>query len=242
MADQKITELTELAETPATDDLLAIVDTSATATKKITKANLVGAPNLIFATSYLGGDTGWTKSTSGSGAVTFGTSYCRTYTDTTASSEAYVMTLRTVYLSYGFSYPITGGAFLYFIKGAASGNGTARYHWCTSNGGSDTSHHIGIKMIKTSGTAKLYATTGNGSNEETTELDADYSSVEDVFGFEWKDGEVKFYQDGSLVATHDTYLPSGSMGYTFSQRANENTEGTAVGIDAYASSINCPIY
>jgi len=41
MADAKISELTELAVAPATDDVLAIVDTSATTTKKITTANLV---------------------------------------------------------------------------------------------------------------------------------------------------------------------------------------------------------
>jgi hypothetical protein len=42
MADQKISELTELATKPDTADLLAIVDTSGTpTTKKITVANLI---------------------------------------------------------------------------------------------------------------------------------------------------------------------------------------------------------
>jgi len=39
MADTKISALTELAEYPATDDELVIVDTSAGATKRITSAN-----------------------------------------------------------------------------------------------------------------------------------------------------------------------------------------------------------
>lgn len=42
MADQKISSLNELATTPADDDELAIVDTSATETKKITRPNLLG--------------------------------------------------------------------------------------------------------------------------------------------------------------------------------------------------------
>lgn len=42
MADQKISELTELAATPAVDDVLPIVDTSTTSTKKITTLNLLG--------------------------------------------------------------------------------------------------------------------------------------------------------------------------------------------------------
>lgn len=43
MANTKISELTALGATPADDDVLAIVDTSASATKKVTVANLVAA-------------------------------------------------------------------------------------------------------------------------------------------------------------------------------------------------------
>lgn len=43
MADTKISNLTALAEAPATGDLLAIVDVSASATKKLTVANLIDA-------------------------------------------------------------------------------------------------------------------------------------------------------------------------------------------------------
>lgn len=42
MADAKISALTELAEQPATNDYLPVVDTSATATKKITRENILG--------------------------------------------------------------------------------------------------------------------------------------------------------------------------------------------------------
>lgn len=42
MADKKISDLTDLAVTPAIDDVLPIVDTSATTTKKITWSNLQG--------------------------------------------------------------------------------------------------------------------------------------------------------------------------------------------------------
>ena len=42
MADTKISALTELAEAPATDDVLPMVDTSASATKKIQISNLTG--------------------------------------------------------------------------------------------------------------------------------------------------------------------------------------------------------
>jgi hypothetical protein len=43
MADSKISALTALSETPADDDVFAVVDTSATATKKITFATLNAA-------------------------------------------------------------------------------------------------------------------------------------------------------------------------------------------------------
>ena len=41
MANKKVSDLTALGETPANDDVLYIVDTSATASKKVTYANLV---------------------------------------------------------------------------------------------------------------------------------------------------------------------------------------------------------
>lgn len=41
MANQKVSDLTALGGTPANDDVLYIVDTSATASKKVTYANLV---------------------------------------------------------------------------------------------------------------------------------------------------------------------------------------------------------
>lgn len=42
MANQKVSDLAALGGTPANDDVLYIVDTSATASKKVTYANLVG--------------------------------------------------------------------------------------------------------------------------------------------------------------------------------------------------------
>ena len=42
MANQKVSDLTALGGTPANDDVLYIVDTSATASKKVTYANLMG--------------------------------------------------------------------------------------------------------------------------------------------------------------------------------------------------------
>ena len=51
--NKKITELTGLGATPATDDVLPIVDISGTATtKKITVANLVSATSAGALSSY----------------------------------------------------------------------------------------------------------------------------------------------------------------------------------------------
>ena len=47
MADQKISELTELAAAPAANDVLPIVDVSASSTKKITAANLFTSPTFV---------------------------------------------------------------------------------------------------------------------------------------------------------------------------------------------------
>ena len=46
-ADQKISELTELAVAPATNDVLPIVDTDAAATKKIAVSNLFTSPTFV---------------------------------------------------------------------------------------------------------------------------------------------------------------------------------------------------
>ena len=48
MADSKISALTALTETPADDDVFAVVDTSATATKKITFATLNAAVSAVY--------------------------------------------------------------------------------------------------------------------------------------------------------------------------------------------------
>jgi hypothetical protein len=59
MADQKISELNELDATPASDDELAIVDTSDSETKRITPVNLLGSAlkNVVEDTTpQLGGD------------------------------------------------------------------------------------------------------------------------------------------------------------------------------------------
>ena len=50
MADTKISALTELAATPATDDEFAVVDTSAGSTKRISAANLVSLQDARTAT------------------------------------------------------------------------------------------------------------------------------------------------------------------------------------------------
>lgn len=59
MANKKITELTALGATPADDDIIPIVDTSASTTKKVTRSNLVGGliGNVVEDTTpQLGGD------------------------------------------------------------------------------------------------------------------------------------------------------------------------------------------
>ena len=58
MADAKISALTELAATPAVDDVLAIVDTSVATTKKITTANLLGGVVVPVKASAAEIDTG----------------------------------------------------------------------------------------------------------------------------------------------------------------------------------------
>jgi hypothetical protein len=55
MANQKVSDLTALGGTPANDDVLYIVDTSATASKKVTYANLMGAAGGTAGTIVSGG-------------------------------------------------------------------------------------------------------------------------------------------------------------------------------------------
>jgi len=70
MADSKISALTALSETPADDDVFAVVDTSATATKKITFATLNAAISSVVAADDIGvGDAAVNIATS-AGSIT----------------------------------------------------------------------------------------------------------------------------------------------------------------------------
>ncbi len=72
--DVKISDLTELSATPAVDDVLPIVDTSATSTKKITYKNLMVDPNVVDALMTHGSGTSFTKATIDTAVAAIGTS------------------------------------------------------------------------------------------------------------------------------------------------------------------------
>lgn len=91
-----------------------------------------------------------------------------------------------------------------------------------------TRAHFGFKYVLTSGASTFFATSGDGTNEETTSLSLTNNGV---FWAEFSsDGSsVLFYQDGTLVATHSTYIPATSTSMEFFTINYKKTSGSTAG-------------
>lgn len=80
----------------------------------------------------------------------------------------------------------------------------------------------------------VFAINGNGSSATTTDL-AISSSATRTYCAIYSSGSIKFYVDGSLVATHSTNLPTSATSYAFrayvTNTANNNQ----------ANTVHCPV-
>lgn len=78
--------------------------------------------------------------------------------------------------------------------------------------GSDAAAITNCAMFFTYNTPALKVWTGNASNGESTDIG--YTGLNGsyhIYEIRWKSGEVKFYVDGALKATHSTYVPSTAL-------------------------------
>ena len=109
MANTKITELTELAAKPATDDILAIVDVTGTdTTKKITVANLMKSDLTGNATTATTATTAATVTTAAQPAITsLGTLTTLKVATSTPASASATGTAGTIAWDTGYIYVCT---------------------------------------------------------------------------------------------------------------------------------------
>lgn len=82
----------------------------------------------------------------------------------------------------------------------------------TIGSGALTSKHIGFILDVSSSTATLYASNANGSAQTKTDVTGGRTLSNSFVLYAVMDGstDIKFYIDGTLVATHTTNLPSGA--------------------------------
>jgi len=87
-------------------------------------------------------------------------------------------------------------------------------HWglfeTPSSPTTNTQNHVGFVIEDDAGTMKLFATNGNGTSQTKTEIATlgSYAGYNFFFIADYSVPSVKFYVDGSLVATHTTNVPT----------------------------------
>jgi len=94
-----------------------------------------------------------------------------------------------------------------------TGNGEINYRFSTDNSNLSvsTAKQVGFR---TAG-GNLYASSGNGTTEQTTALTLPATNTFTAFSAECVDGvSVKFFMNGVLVATHTTSIPPAASGAT----------------------------
>ena len=94
-----------------------------------------------------------------------------------------------------------------------TGNGEINYRFFTDNSNLSVSTAKQVGFRTAGGT--LYASSGNGTTEQTTALTLPATNTFTAFSAECVDGvSVKFFMNGVLVATHTTSIPPAASGAT----------------------------
>ncbi|MGI8483740.1 MAG: hypothetical protein ACR2OU_05715 [Thermomicrobiales bacterium] len=147
----------------------------------------------------------YTNVASGSGTNTISAGYLQMQTGTTTGSTALVArTYGGVALHAGMKN-INGSVKLLTSTGGGT-NGEINYRFFSDNTNysSGTANQVGLRQTQ----AGFICSSGNGVTEQTTTLAAPGFAFY-TFYIECLDGtSVKFYQDGVLVATHTTAVPT----------------------------------
>lgn len=106
---------------------------------------------------------------------------------------------------------IAGHALLSF-GGITVGDGNQYFRFFSDNGDPTigTANQVGYKMVKVAGVVTTYATSGNGTTEQTTSLSGLSlgGGNDNTFAIVQSANDVKFYVNGVLKATHSTSIPS----------------------------------
>jgi len=101
----------------------------------------------------------------------------------------------------------------------------------------DTVKHAGFVFYVSGATQTVYAQSGDGSNYEQTDTGADPETFAS-----WamiSDGStIKFYRNWTLVATHDTRIPSGALAWKISTVSAENQDNAIVARNLVYSQIS----
>lgn len=97
------------------------------------------------------------------------------------------------------SLPTTGSSFIGMSRGMTV-NGTGHTY--------NSVNQFGFKIVTSGSTSTLSATCSNGSSETATSFGTISAFEHYYLHIHWTPTEIKYYVNGSLIATHTTNLPS----------------------------------
>ena len=152
-------------------------------------------------------DNGFTQANSGSGSITLGWTKMELDTGTTQDSKASIYSSESFYF-HSVSSRRHYVQLRFYLPDVASSQVMYFGLFATPASPSDTQKHIGWKI---SGD-KLYASNADGTTQKTTEVKtlSQHNQVDLYFENDVGAGEVRFYVDHVLAATHSTNIPTTS--------------------------------
>jgi hypothetical protein len=154
--------------------------------------------------------TYFTTATTAGGSFVRSANKLRLSLDGTSNASA-----QLYYASPGLTSPsgmknIVGTASLSLGIGSGDGNIYVRFFSSDSDPTNGAARQMGIKFAKAAGTVTVYASSGDGTTEQTTSLSGVTvtASTVNVFTAVESSTDVKFYVNGTLKATHSTNVPA----------------------------------
>jgi hypothetical protein len=155
----------------------------------------------------------WNDSVGSGGTITYDDGgYTRLAANTTSGGNVSLAPAANhAHLSKGTVFRKVHGSVAIGIAGG-NGNGNAYFHFLSTNNNfaTMTADQVGYKMIKTAGTTVTSASNGDGTTETATAVNGSFSvalTSRLVLNVVCDDGvNNKFYEAGTLLATHTTNL------------------------------------
>lgn len=94
-----------------------------------------------------------------------------------------------------------------------------------------TGHQFGFKWLANGTDFDVWTTSGDGSAEEATKVITADGKAYHAYRAQMTAGQIEFFVDNVLVATHTIYLPSVDTNWLFVSSSNENTAVSQPSID-----------